>query len=74
MAAFTWNLVAGTSQNMLPNNGYVSNNASLVTLNLPATSSFGDRIDVLRKGSGGWLIQCGVGQTIVFGSSTTKTS
>jgi len=74
MAGFTWTNVTGTSQTMASNNGYIANNAGLVTLTLPATSSVGDEILVVGKGSGGWLIQCGVGQTIVVGSSTTSSA
>lgn len=74
LAGFEWNDVTGTSQNMLPNNGYFANNGALVTLNLPATSAVGDEIDVMGVGAGGWLIQCGVGQTIVLGSSTTSSA
>ena len=44
----------------------------LVTLNLPATSGVGDEIQVIGKGAGGWLVQCGVGQTIVLGSQVTS--
>ena len=72
IAGFTWNVVLGTTQNMIVNNGYIANNAALVTLNLPATSIVGDEIDVIGKGSGGWLIQCGVGQTIILGTDTTS--
>lgn len=72
LAGFSWTVVTGTSQAMLSNNGYIANNAGLVTLGLPATSAVGDEIDVIGKGAGGWLIQCGAGQTIVLGSSTTS--
>jgi hypothetical protein len=71
-AAFSWVVVTGTTQDMLSNTGYIANNSGLVTLNLPATSSVGDEIDVIGKGTGGWLIQCGVGQTIVLGEDTTS--
>lgn len=71
-AGFMWTVVSGTTQNMVSNNGYIVNNGSLVTLNLPATSNVGDALGVIGKGAGGWLIQCGVGQTIVLGSSTTS--
>jgi len=71
LAGFTWTVVTGTSQNMSPDNGYIPNNAGLVTLNLPTTSAVGTQIGVVGKGAGGWRIQCGVGQTIVLGSSTT---
>jgi len=72
LAGFGWTVVTGTSQAMLVNNGYIANNAGLVTLTLPATSAVGDEIDVIGMGAGGWLIQCGAGQTIVLGSSTTS--
>lgn len=72
IAGFTWNVVTGTTQNMISNNGYIANNSSLVTLNLPSTSVVGDEIDVIGKGSGGWLIQCGAGQTIILGTDTTS--
>lgn len=71
LAGFSWNNVTGTSQAMLVNSGYVTNNAGLVTLTLPATSAFGDVIEVLGKGAGGWRVQCGAGQTIVVGANAT---
>jgi hypothetical protein len=74
LAGFSWNMVTGTSQAMLPNNGYMANNGALVTLTLPATSAVGDEIDVMGIGAGGWKIQAGVGQTIVLGSSTTSSA
>lgn len=74
LAGFSWTVVTGASQNMSVNNGYISNNAGLVTLNLPPSSAVGDEIDVIGKGAGGWLVQCGVGQTIVLGSSTTTSA
>ncbi len=71
-AGFMWTVVTGTSQAMVSNNGYIANNAGLITFTLPATSNVGDALGVIGKGAGGWLIQCGVGQTIVLGSSTTS--
>lgn len=70
-AGFSWTVVSGTSQAMAVNSGYIPNNAGLVTLTLPVTSAVGDEAAVVGKGAGGWLIQCGGGQTIVVGSSTT---
>lgn len=72
LAGFSWTTVTGTTQLMVANNGYIANNAGLVTLTLPATSAVGDEIDIIGKGAGGWLVQCGAGQTIVLGSSTTS--
>lgn len=72
LAGFAWTVVTGASQTMVSNNGYITNNAGLVTLTLPATSSVGDEIDVIGKGAGGWLVQCGGAQTIVVGSVSTS--
>lgn len=74
LAGFSWNMVTGTSQAMLPNNGYFANNAALVTLTLPATSAVGDEIDIMGIGAGGWKVQAGTGQTIVMGSVTTASA
>lgn len=67
-----WTMVTGTTENMISNNGYIVNNGSLVTLNLPSTSNVGDALGIIGKSAGGWLIQCGGGQMIVVGSSTTS--
>lgn len=71
LGGFSWNVVTGSSQSMISNNGYIANNAGLVTLTLPATSAVGDEIDIIGKGAGGWLIAQRAGQSIVFGTSTT---
>ena len=71
-AGFTWIMVTGTTENMAVNNGYIANNATLVTLNLPPTSAVGDALGVIGTNTGGWLIQCGAGQTIVLGVDTTS--
>ena len=70
---FSWNNVTGTSQAMVSNNGYVANNAGLVTLTLPPTSVFGDEISVLGQGAGGWKIGQNALQNIHLGSSVTTT-
>lgn len=66
---FTWHTVTGTSQAMTANNGYFSNNAGLVTLSLPSSSSAGDQISVCGQGIGGWSISQGAGQQIHIGAS-----
>jgi len=68
LAGFSWTTVSGSSQAMLGNNGYITNNAGLVTLTLPATSTVGDEIDIIGKGAGGWTIAQGAGQQIVIGN------
>lgn len=72
-SSFTWTEVTGTSQAMAVNNGYILNNAGLVTATLPSTAAVGDIVRVAGKGAGGWLIAQNSGQTIFFGSSTTST-
>lgn len=69
--AFTWNEITGTSSAMLVNNGYVANNAGLVTLTLPAVATFGDVIQVVGKGAGLWAIAQNAGQSINFGTLTS---
>lgn len=70
-SVFVWELVSGTSATMTANTGYVSGNAGLVTLTLPATSNFGDEIAVSGSGAGGWLIAQNAGQSVHIGSSTS---
>ena len=67
----TWNEETGNSAIMVINNGYISNNAGLVTFTLPTTSAIGDIVRVTGKGTGGWLIAQNAGETIFFGTSTT---
>lgn len=75
--AFTWNNVSGTSQAMAVNNGYIANNASLVTMTLPATAALGSIFEVVGgtsgNASGSWKIAQNSGQTIHFGTSNTTT-
>lgn len=71
--AMDWTEVTGTSQAMSVDNGYIANNAGLVTLTLPATSVIGDVIKVNGKGAGGWSVAQNAGQTIHFLSQDTTT-
>lgn len=70
---FNWNDVTGTSSAIAASNGYVSNNAGLVTLTLPASAAFGDAFRVAGLGVGGWRVAQNAGQTIHIGSSNTTT-
>lgn len=63
-----WTIVAGASQAMVADNGYVANNAGLVTLTLPATAAAGTILGVAGLGAGGWLIAQNAGQNIQVGS------
>ena len=66
-----WTEVTGASQTIVADNGYVTNNAGVVTLTLPATAAFGTAINIIGKGAGGWIITQGAGQNIRFGSVST---
>lgn len=66
-----WTNVTTTTQQMASNNGYVANNASLVTITLPTSPSFGDVVAVCGKGSGGWRIAQNAGQQISCGTNST---
>lgn len=63
-----WTEVTGTSQSAVADNGYVTNNAGLVTVTLPTTAAFGTAISIIGKGAGGWLIAQNSGQNIQVGS------
>lgn len=71
--AFTWNEVTGTAQTAVVNNGYITNNSSLVTVTLPSTAAVGDVIEVSGKGSGGWKIAQPASAIIHFGMWDTTT-
>lgn len=62
----TWNEVTGTSQSMAVNNGYIANNASLVTLTLPNTAPVGSVVRVVGKGAGGWRIAQNASEQIIW--------
>ena len=66
-----WNEITGASQIMAPDQGYVTNNAGLVTLTLPAVAAFGTVINIVGKGAGGWRIAQGAGQQIQVGSTAS---
>jgi len=73
VSGIAWSEQTGTSQAMVANNGYILNNAALVTATLPATAAVGSVLRVVGKGAGGWAVAQNAGQTIYFSSSTTTT-
>jgi len=68
----TWNTITSATAAIV-NNGYITNNTTLVTLTLPTTATVGDIIPVAGKGTGGWGIAQNFGQTIHFGTKNTTT-
>lgn len=69
----TWSVVTGTSQAAAVNNGYASNNASLVTITLPSTAAVGDTVAITGFGAGGWKLAQNASQVIYFGNVNTTT-
>jgi hypothetical protein len=64
----TWTEVTGTTQTATVNNGYITNNAGLVTLTLPATATVGSIVRIAGSGAGGWSVAQASGQTIIWDS------
>jgi hypothetical protein len=73
LGGFTWTDVTGTTQAMVANNGYIADNAGLVSFTLPTTAAQGTLISVCGNGAGGWTILQNALQSIKFGSVTTTT-
>lgn len=69
----TWNNITTSSASMSVGNGYLSNNAALVTLTLPTTAAQFSVILVVGNGAGGWKIAQNAGQVINFNSIPTTT-
>lgn len=65
--------VTGLTQAMTTNTRYYSNNAARVAFTLPATSSFGDEIEIVGSSlnAGGYEIDQTAGQQIIFISQQT---
>ena len=68
-----WSEVTGTTQAAVVNNGYITNNAALVTVTLPASATVGQVIEINGKGAGLWKLAQNSDQTIHFGSIDTTT-
>jgi hypothetical protein len=69
----TWNEVTGTTQSASPDNGYIANNSSLVTITLPATCAVGKTIRIAGKGAGLWKVAQNASQIVYFGDQNTTT-
>jgi hypothetical protein len=68
-----WAAVTTTSQTAAINSGYITNNASLVTVTLPSTAAIGSTVRIVGLGAGGWKIAQAASQLVHFGSSVTTT-
>jgi len=67
-----FNAISGTTQAAAVFNGYIPTNASLTTIDLPATAAIGSIIAVQGLGTGGWTLVANSGQTIMLGEATTS--
>ena len=67
----TWTEVTGTSQAAAVDNGYICNNAALVTVTIPTTAAVGKIVRVAGKGAGGWKIAQNASESIQFGNQVT---
>lgn len=67
----TWNVIAGTTQAAVDDNGYIATNVALTTVTLPATAEVGKTIRVAGPGSGGWVVAQNASQKIYFGLAET---
>jgi hypothetical protein len=67
----TWSEVTTTSQAADVNSGYIVNNASLVTVTLPATFAVGEIIRISGKGAGLWRLAQNASQQIHFHDIST---
>lgn len=72
-AGMTWTNVTGTSASMAIDNGYIANNAGLVSLLLPVTAAVGTTLAVTGFGAGGWRITQNAGQLIQVGAVVSTT-
>lgn len=69
----TWNEETTTSVSMAVNNGYITNNAGLVTATLPDTAAVGDIVAIAGSGAGGWRIAQNASEIVHFGNVNTST-
>ena len=67
----TFTSVTGTTQAAAVNNGYIANNAGLVTITLPSTATVGSVVAIVGNGAGGWLLAQNSGQVVNFGITPT---
>ena len=67
----TWNNVTGTSASASVNNGYLANNASLVTITLPSSSAVLDIVRIAGVGAGGWKLAQNASGYVQYGNQIT---
>lgn len=63
---------AATPSTVAINTRLVPNTGGLYTANMPAVAAVGSVIQITGNGAGGWLLQCGAGQTINSSGGSTS--
>ena len=71
---FVWHDVTGGSATLAAQNGYIADAGGLTTFTMPTNNAFGDTIKIVGKGSGGWTVIYGAGQSIIYGPLTSTTT
>ena len=69
----SWTEVTGTSQTAAVNNGYITNNAGLVTVTLPSTAAVGSVVAIAGSGAGGWKLAQNASGVVHFDGTDTTT-
>lgn len=65
---FKWQTVASSSQQTVPNTGYILTSAAPVTLTLPVAAVVGDTLRLSAPGIGGWKLAQNAGQAVFAGN------
>jgi hypothetical protein len=68
-----WQTVAGTSQAMLANNGYITTNVAATNFTLPGLPTVGDVVRIVGYGAVPWTITLSGGEAISFETLTSIT-
>lgn len=63
---------SSTTQQALPNSGFIPTSSSLTTVTLPTEAEPGDKVAIQGNGSGGWKLQANSGQIIHIDSGATS--
>ena len=63
-SSFTWTTITDLTKDMEVLNGYIPNNAALITFTLPLTAEVGSEIKVMGLGAGGFKVEQNASQTI----------
>jgi len=70
----TWNVITAASDDLEASNGYFANNATSVTITLPATATVGESFEVVAMHAAGtFIVAQNAGQSIQVGNSVSTT-